>query len=351
MFTPKDPVVKISSSAPAIFIVAGDTLTREQQYRDLEKKIAQSDPDSPPWWRNLMGAEDIDNGTAGFVSLKRGKKKIPVSVIHDTTRIDFTLKPVVNSYFWANSLNIAGFVVDIFNKKIWTYRDQHVDIANQEVLLYTSIDKKRKKELFAKAKQMSLNKGNVYFTIGSPWVNYFSYDIPDIGRRESVGFFGLSTGVEYHYSDRHSVSLEANVIMNIGDPAPASASWSGWKEDFNRINIMAYDNYNMKSFSFGYGINVARNHWRYCTDFNEGDDMSDFPYGLESISRDTWTAGNVFNLYWRPTPVFKLGVVYQPTYLCFNTSPTWKYEHSISLDIKFNILLNKKNRSKNLLLR
>lgn len=137
------------------------------------------------------------------------------------------------------------------------------------------------------------------------------------------------------------MTLEANIISDFFFPiiAPFDFDYSGTTtQQTNRVNYSIYDNFHLRRFSFGCGLNLSKIQWNYSVYPNRDDSDEEFytPFGLESFNERYWAGETVVNAFWKFSPCGRLGVVYRPSFYRFKYANPWKYEHSISVEVKNN---------------
>ena len=191
-------------------------------------------------------------------------------------------------------------------------------------------------------------KGNYIFSYGIPYANFYStYPNRTASRINASGFYGISGAFDWQFAKKHSLTLEANVMTDFFFPIilPFHYEYNGTTiQQTNRVNICIYDNFHLRRFSFGYGLNFSQIQWNYRVypDIDDPDKEFYAPFGLESFNERYWSGGVLVNAFWKFSPLGRLGVVYRPSFRRFNYDNPWKYEHSISIETKWNILLRSK---------
>ena len=305
--------VAVRTSAPADIVANGDTLRTTPRFAQSQRNA-----------RDLSYRHE-----AVLVVPRDGSRRLLVEVIGDTTRQRLQIAPVFNNTVWLNVFNYGiGILVDASGNRAYTYPSQYVNLGREN-----------QNALFGG----TYTRGKWYITAGLPYINFYSIYAGKIGRQTNqAGFVGISLGADYHYADRHSLSIDANAITSIFIPFPAAIDLFGPHEFQHRLNVSLYDNYHLRRFSFGYGVNASRNIWQYrYYDLWLDEDEPVPPYGYDDMHDSHWAAGPIVNAYWKTTHLLKVGVVYRPSLYRFGTAGGWRYGHSISIDFRLHIPVGK----------
>ncbi len=171
--------------------------------------------------------------------------------------------------------------------------------------------------------------------------------MPDaLGRRTNRGgFIGISFGVEHFYADRRSIAAEFSGIMDLPGPVTGRALLSGWHELNRTINLSLTNNYHTRVFSLGYGLNFSQSAWSY-EFYDDNWDYSHERFEHEELREPfRWKFGAMLNAYYKISSRTRLGVVYRPSFYRLGARTPWAYEHSISIDLKFNMNVGRTVRS------
>ncbi len=179
------------------------------------------------------------------------------------------------------------------------------------------------------------DKGRFYITAGLPFVNTISCYVPAIkSRRHKEGVFGLSGGAEYHYSDKSSLSAEANLVFTL-------LSVNRMDDDLCQLNFQLSHNVNFKRFSLGMGLAVTQNRWDYeIWEMDDGPVEAELSYVLKQSIRSWFTGyGICISAYYKFFNDFRVGVVFRP--ILYAAGGRIRYAHSLSLDFKFHINFGK----------
>ncbi len=326
-----------------------------------------------------------------FAQVPRSKEPLEIKISGGGRDTTVLLSPKYDENYTANFLTLGiGYLVDIGTPKKYVYKSifftprhriyewegyelaEHRAIAKIDdlrapkgetvgVLRMSGAAKVRRRTATRQTIREKLDnaagKGKFYLTVGLPYVNYIAFTPPLLDRRDrEAGFWGLSAGAEYNYSDRFSVALEINYLLTFFLPVPAPVDTEYGPEDewlfLNQGNISLTNNVNFRRFALGAGLNFSYNDWRYNYQyddvfFEENPDYENnfvSKYGLYRNVRDRyWAAGLNLNAYFKAAACFRVGVVYRPTFIRFGRGN--KYENSVSLDLKFLINTGKPLRN------
>ena len=107
------------------------------------------------------------------------------------------------------------------------------------------------------------HKNSVNALISIPEINIYSFDVENGSRVNRIGFMGLGLGIEFFYKDNKSFQLRGDGIWSFIVPVPAPydpSPYASWKT-CGAWNINFTDNFSLKRFQLGYGLNYAINIW------------------------------------------------------------------------------------------
>jgi hypothetical protein len=113
----------------------------------------------------------------------------------------------------------------------------------------TASDTSNKKYRFIQIKEKRriapYNKGTINFSLSIPVTTIFKINTIN-GQYESVGIFGLETGLDYYYKYNRYIAI------NIG---------AGTDVMTNTIFASARDNFVLRKLNLGYGISLSKFLW------------------------------------------------------------------------------------------
>lgn len=177
-------------------------------------------------------------------------------------------------------------------------------------------------------------KGQFRFIISFPYINSFYLVPQNENIKNTIGFMGSTFGLDYFYDTNQYVNLSFSQILDYYNPLPIK-NYGKIYETINSYYWGLSNNHKIKRFSLGYGFCFAKNSWELIN--NNWDENSST---RKPVTKTNYVVGLVFPIYFQITPAFYFGIIYRPTFLRVNVLPTYKYEHSISLDIGWKIPLN-----------
>ena len=281
------------------------------------------------------------------VNVKRSRKDLPIILISDTLNKKYTLKPSISPKYLYGNLSFVhfapvGYLVDLTNEKRFYYGKSHfLNISDTITELNTPIFKsfKNTKKNISNyfTKEYKTNKGQINLFVSIPWINNFNYMPNGDSHKNSSGFLGMSTGIEYYHSEHKFLSLNASAVMDFIAPVPAPFSYEGEAEFFNSLALALTENHKFNRFTLGYGVIYSRNNWRI---ENTEYDVN-IPNSKKPISKANYGLGLVANGYFRVTENFFIGLNYKPTFYNINPLSKFQYEHVVSFDLAWKIRLKK----------
>jgi hypothetical protein len=183
-------------------------------------------------------------------------------------------------------------------------------------------------------------KGTWDLRLTIPYINHFI--LKPNGERDisKVGFLGAAIGFDYYHQNTQYLSVLAGVGIDFFLPFPVHLDYNYGeeiveKEFCSSTFISLTNNHRYKFISLGYGLSYSHNSW--ILTYNTGYSFENNSYVAKKYTGNT--LGLMFTGYWLTKKSFSLGVIYRPNFIRLNTTPTFKYEHLISIDLAWRIRL------------
>lgn len=258
--------------------------------------------------------------------LERSEDHVRLEVITDSQQTTIYM-PARNSFaYWANLFcNYGiGMLIDKDNPKRYAYPN-HLYLDNDDsVSRFWNY-------------QPDHQKGQLELHLSLPHMNHFYLQPREENRKDKLGFWGLSIGMNYYHRDNQFLKLTTSGVADLFVPVPAPVDYSGEHEFMRSVWVGLSNNHHGKRFTSGYGISFAKNIWehRYYNLFNPP------PPTREPITRRDYSLGLLLSTYYNVGKRFGLGVIYRPTFARLNKPADFAYEHVISFDIAWKIVLKK----------
>lgn len=184
-------------------------------------------------------------------------------------------------------------------------------------------------------------KGTWDLRLTIPYINHFRLK-PDGEKYISKGgFLGAAIGFDYYHRNNQYLSVLTAGVLDFFLPFPVHIDYDYGEEivekEFCSSTFISFtNNHRSKFFSIGYGLSYSHNSW--ILTYNIGYSFeSNSSYLAQKYTNNT--LGLMFTGYWLTKKSFSLGVIYRPNFIRFNISPTFKYEHLISIDLAWRIRL------------
>jgi hypothetical protein len=182
---------------------------------------------------------------------------------------------------------------------------------------------------------LNMTKGTFRFIVSFPYINSFYLQPKNENSKNNTGFMGGTYGLDYFYKSNRYINFSFSQIVDFYSPLPFR-DYEKVYEVMDSYYISLLNNHKVNRFSFGYGFSFAQNNWELIN--NGWDENSSM---REPVEKNNYALGLVFSSYFQMTPTFHLGIVYRPTFLRPDIEPTFKYEHTISIDIGWKIPIGK----------
>ena len=224
------------------------------------------------------------------------------------------LKKFKKPTIWNSGYLLQADVIKIF------------DFSSPPDLLYI----KRKPRIFE-----IYGKGTWDLRLSFPYINHFILK-PD-GEKDisSTGFIGAAIGFDYYHQNSQYLNIMIGAVMDLFAPIPIPICYD--VNEYREVEfcssyfIGVTNNHRYKYFSLGYGLSYSHNLWRH--------NYGNYDVTLYDKKYTDNTLGLMLTSYWFFNRSFCLGIIYRPSFLRLNTSPTFKYEHLISIDLAWRIRL------------
>ncbi len=243
----------------------------------------------------------------GFYYTVRSPRPLEVELQTDSIKKTVFLKARNSPAYWANLYYFGiGMLVDRDNTKRYAYPKNNYFTVKDSII---------KRYAFA-----PVRKGTMNLSLSLPVPSSFNLQ-SEKRNYNSVGAFGLQTGVDYFYKNNQYVSLNFGAAT---DASFAEYFGPGYRELGTVWFANVMNNNVAGSFDLGYGINLSKLQWRRIT-------IRD-TINLDSSVKST-TMGFSLSAQHRLGNYFRIGILYQPDLLTLNHSPTFKYQHYISFNL------------------
>lgn len=179
-------------------------------------------------------------------------------------------------------------------------------------------------------------KGDFNFQISLPYVNSFILQPTGQAIAKKNGFWGLSVGADYYHEDQQYLSLNLHTVTDFPLPILAPIAYQDGEVFVNSNYLSVSNHHHHQRFDWGYGLSWMENRWGQ--DFLGG--STDTLPTTSSFNRQRHQAlGLQFSGYYFTGRSFHLGLIYRPSFIRLYTTPIYKYEHLISLDLAWKIRL------------
>lgn len=178
-------------------------------------------------------------------------------------------------------------------------------------------------------------KGQFLLHLSLPYINSFHFNPENEKIKNNTGFMGYSVGLDYLYNTTQYLNISFAQIQDFFLPI-AFVDKGDEYELMSSSYISLSNNHKINRLSVGYGLSFAQNSWDLKN--HSWDENSS---AREPVKKTSNAFGLVSSTYFQIIKSFYLGVIYRPTFYRLNIEPTFKYEHSISIDFTWKIPLNK----------
>ena len=173
-------------------------------------------------------------------------------------------------------------------------------------------------------------QGDFHIALKLPHVNFLHFTPRKAFTEQQFGFNGYGLGLSYFYKDNRNLVMDASILLTFKLPFPAPLD--AW---YNKTLSTAYfsitDNYHLKRFSFGYGLNYSMNLFNeYYRHLFADTSTTVFPEGRGLIINKT--IGLTLNSYFRLGKTAHVGLIYRPTFVNLSPPAGFNLEHALMLE-------------------
>lgn len=274
------------------------------------------------------------------ITVKRSKEDLPIEFISDSLNKKYSLKPAVNAKFLYGNLLFLdffplGYITDFTNQKRFSYQDQII-LNPTDTIVVIKTNRNKKFDTFKHhfIKKYPAKKGQINFMVAIPCINNFYLEPKSESSVHETGFGGISTGVEYFYSNKNYLAARFRAATPFMTPLPLPLESFG---EYERMYSLIFDltnNHKLNRFSVGYGLNYTKNTW--IKHFENYESISE-----SSIKKTNKALGLTLNSYYQISSYLFVGLNYNQSLFSVNSSTKNLNEHVISFDFVFKISPNK----------
>lgn len=250
-----------------------------------------------------------------YVNVKRSKEPLNVTLLTDTLQKNFILQSGNNlSFLYGNLFCLYGYFVDLFSEKRFHYGNNILldPFSNDSIIRKATVSESFRYYL---SKKYPTNKGQINLVFSLPWVNSFYLQPKFEKPKSNTGFWGMSLGTEYYHKDNRFIALTGGTVMDFFLPVPAAVDLSGEHELMSSLYVNLTNNHKSGRFTYGYGINYAKNRWMYR--YIDRFDPPPPTRGTETIIRTNHSMGITLTGYHQFGKQYFMGLVYRPTFFKF----------------------------------
>ncbi len=270
------------------------------------------------------------------IEVYRSKQPLKLVYITDSVKRKIEVKRILHpNFIYGNILFYGyGYPIDLLNPKRFYYGKTLIINPKDSVKVI-------REPLFDSPKQIGKNianhltkeyptkKGKFDFTFSIPIASNFEMQPSNEGIKKSVGF-GISVGTDYYYKKNKYLSLNLSGFADSFTPDGGAVDNTEDSEKLYSSNISLTDNFKIKRFSLGYGINFSKNSW----DYEKHEKFETFTKSIYK-TKVNYNLGFIFTSYYQLFKCFYVGLNYRPTILQTYPTNVFKYNHVFGLDCQF----------------
>lgn len=173
------------------------------------------------------------------------------------------------------------------------------------------------------------NARKLRITIGIPYINHFHL-FTDNAKVFRTGFWGISFGAEYYLNPNSYISSTLNLATDYIVPFPVGIDYEGEWESSSTVFGNLRFNKSTPYFEYGAGLSVAHLNWN-----TRSQGIHDSTYVFVPRSKSSINIGLSTSVYYRFSPRFKTGLLYQPYLYSINNG--LQYQHFVSIEFQWRL--------------
>jgi hypothetical protein len=260
------------------------------------------------------------------VEVLRSRDNLFITARTDTAEKQIEVRRGISTAFWLGNMfsgaGIIGYGIDLTNSKRFTYPQTIFIDFNDEQKFYS----KRSLNTWL---QPEKNLFNIKISI--PYGNHF-YLNRGSGFGGSFGFFLISGGFEYYFSDRYNLSMNFGALTDFPIPVPVSFHPENYSRSFANY-MSAQIGSDFRRFHYDLGLQFNR------TSYYEIETLEVFPVFRDTVKYDLKQTnfGFALSTYYRVSRNFNLGLNYYPSFLVLGSNPKFEYSHLLFFELSFRI--------------
>lgn len=281
--------------------------------------------------------------------VERSREPLFLTLEKDSIKRKIIIPGKLSPEFWlGNILNgslYVGYLIDLSNNKRFKYPTNvycDINFPYEVDYRYKPLEKPTntlsQEYQIQQKKKYTGDKGAIYLKLSIPEGNSFVIN-KETHIGNSFGFLGITTEVDYYYSDKKYFGIGAGTLTDFIIPIPAPFDMMGEYERSFGSYLDFLHGFDIHRFSFNYGLSVSK--YSYYKRITE----ELFPNYVDSLlySKIENRIGLSFSSKFKVTNYFNLGIKYVPSFYTLKSNE-FRYGHFLFFDIAFNFEINKRRR-------
>jgi hypothetical protein len=250
------------------------------------------------------------------ILVERSRNPLYIKVKQGNTDTIFAIKHTISKYCYYNILNYGiGMVLDHNKINKFSYPAHLFINKTDNGQLYLSRFEEYKKHAVSGLFSLSM-------------LNLFGYNVKG-EKYTAAGILGVSAGAEYQYGEHSAVSLQMGISGNITMGEQLGDTVSAIKASSAFVN--AKNNTMIGRFTVGYGLSLYRH--AYHSNLSIRDSGTTTRRDVPIADYTNLKLGTVITAHYRLRNKLHVGMVYQPSFISFNSAFASKYEYLINFEL------------------
>lgn len=257
------------------------------------------------------------------IELERSKRDVELVLRKDSVEKTIVLNHRLSNAFMFGNMGVwPGYVVDLKNSKRFTYpRENYVSLGGE----------KFQPKIRRKQKWIPTTKHQLNLKFSFPDGNYFYFNNGKY-YESTLGFLGVSAGLEYYLSEKYSINSDFGVMTDFFLPFPAPFDANGAFDQTIAAYVDLQMGKDVGAFHWDFGIQgnktifIEREVIRLAPDYS----------ARETYSFEQYNAGLALSSYYNIVSGFNLGLNYYPSFFAWNDKVfDLHYTHLLMLELVF----------------
>jgi len=271
------------------------------------------------------------------ITVERSKKDLQITASNDSITKRYEALSYLSTSFLCGNCGLIyffplGYLVDLTNPARFTYGSE-LKLNLYDTIHTLNYNKRIGNLPFFKYNRTE--KGMFFVKYSVPYGNHF-FVRKRSSSFETFGFWGLTTELGYFCSKHQYFSIGAGAVIDFPIPVPASLGYDGEYEGATGLYIDICHGFQLKRFSFSYGLNWTRNKYFHGYQPSYLDSTIHTPIDTTEFSVVERKFGFSLETKMKMNDFMQVGIKYLPSLYIIDTK-RYQYTHFLFFELIMNI--------------